>query len=181
MRSNLTVNLGLRWDWDGPLYEKNGMLTNFYPQNYHYDPATDTVTNIGLVVAGNNDAFGTKGVSASTLTGRQWGFGPRIGAAWTPSFLKNVVVRAGFGMYYDRGEYFTLLSPSSGGGISGPFGVTTEQPFVVPFLGTSYIDICGAFRYNSAAPSTKKPQRFNFFSSEYQTIETTDDAFLPRN
>src|SRR6202051_1062761 len=113
------------------------MLTNFYPQNYHYDPATDTVTNIGLVVAGNNATFGTKGVSPSTLTGRQWGFGPRIGAAWTPSFLKNVVVRAGFGMYYDRGEYFTLLSPSSVGGISGPFGVTTEQPFVVPFLGNA--------------------------------------------
>jgi hypothetical protein len=137
VRSNLTVNIGLRWDWNGPLTEKNGMLTNFYPQNYKYDASTDTVTNIGLVVAGNNAAFGTKGVSASTLTGRQWGFGPRIGAAWTPSFLKNVVLRAGFGMYYDRGEYFTLLSPSSGGGISGPFGVTTEQPFVVPFLASS--------------------------------------------
>jgi hypothetical protein len=134
VKSNLTVELGLRWDWDGALVEKNGMLTNFYPKNYQYDATTDTVNNIGLVVAGNNKAFGTKGVSASTLTGRQWGFAPRIGAAWTPGFLKNLVVRAGFGLYYDRGEYFTLLSPSSGGGISGPFGVTTEQPFVVPFL-----------------------------------------------
>src|SRR5260370_648021 len=134
VNSNVTVNIGLRWDWDGPLVEKNGLLTNFYPKNYQYDATTDTVNNIGLVVAGNNKAFGTKGVSASTLTGRQWGFGPRIGAAWSPSFLKNFVVRAGFGLYYDRGEYFTQLSPSSGGGISGPFGVTTEQPFVVPFL-----------------------------------------------
>ena len=134
VNSNLIVNLGLRWDWDGALVEKNGLLTNFYPKNYQYDAATDTVNNIGLVVAGNNKAFGTKGVSSSTLTGRQWGFAPRIGAAWSPSFLKNFVVRAGFGLYYDRGEYFTQLSPSSGGGISGPFGVTTEQPFVVPFL-----------------------------------------------
>jgi hypothetical protein len=134
VKPNLTVNIGLRWDWDGPLVEKNGLLTNFYPKNYQYDATTDTVNNIGLVVAGNNKAFGTKGVSASTLTGREWGFGPRIGAAWSPSFIKNLVVRAGFGLYYDRGEYFTLLSPSSGGGISGPFGVTTEQPFVVPFL-----------------------------------------------
>ena len=137
LKSNLTVNLGLRWDWDGPLVEKNGMLTNFDPSRYSYDAASDTVTNIGLVVAGNNKAFGTPGVSASTLTGRQWGFGPRVGAAWSPTFLKNFVVRAGFGIYYDRGEYFTLLSPSSGGGISGPFGVTTEQPFVVPFLGSA--------------------------------------------
>jgi len=137
VQSNLTVNLGLRWDWDGPLVEKNGMLTNFYPKIYKYDASTDTIDNIGLVVAGNNKAFGTKGVSDSTLTGRQWGFGPRIGAAWKPSLVKDLVVRAGFGMYYDRGEYFTLLSPSSGGGISGPFGVTTEQPFVVPFLAST--------------------------------------------
>jgi hypothetical protein len=134
IKPNLTVNVGLRWDWDGPLVETHGMLTNFYPGLYNYNATADTINNIGLVVAGNNKAFGTKGVSASTLTGRQWGFGPRIGAAWTPSFLKNFVIRAGFGMYYDRGEYFTEFSPSAGQGISGPFGVTTEQPFVVPFL-----------------------------------------------
>ena len=137
VKPNLTVTLGLRWDWDGPLVEKNGMLTNFYPNRYSYGATTDTINNIGLVVAGNNKAFGTKGVSSSTLTGRQWGFAPRIGVAWTPSFLKNFVVRAGFGIYYDRGEYFSWLSPSSGGGISGPFGVTTEQPFVVPFLASA--------------------------------------------
>jgi hypothetical protein len=72
VKSNLTVNLGLRWDWDGPLVEKNGLLTNFYPKSHHYDATTDTIDNIGLVVAGNNKAFGTKGVSNSTLTGRQW-------------------------------------------------------------------------------------------------------------
>ena len=95
--------------------------------------ATDTISNIGIVVAGNNKEFPTKGVSDSTLTGRQWGFAPRIGVAWTPGFLHNVVVRAGFGMYYDRGEYFAELSQSAGGGIGGPFGVTVQQPFSVPF------------------------------------------------
>jgi len=134
IKSNLTLDVGLRWDWDGPLVEKNGLLTNFYPSRYSYDVASDTITSIGLVVAGNNKAFGSKGVSNSTLTGRQWGFGPRIGLAWSPSFIKNFVVRTGFGMYYDRGEFFTELSPSAGGGISGPFGVTTEEPFVVPVL-----------------------------------------------
>jgi len=137
IKSNLTVDIGVRWDWDGPLYEKNGMLTNFYPQDYSYNVATDTINNIGLVVAGNNKAFGTKGVSNSTLTGRQWGFAPRIGVAYSPSFLRNVVIRAGMGMYYDRGEYFTELSPPAGGGISGPFGVTVEEPFVVPFYAVS--------------------------------------------
>ncbi len=134
INSRLTLDVGVRWDWDGPLYEKNGLLTNFYPQNYSYDVASDAINNIVLVVAGNNKAFGTRGVSKSTLTGRQWGFAPRIGVAYSPSFVKNVVVRAGFGMYYDRGEYFTEFSPPAGGGISGPFGVTVEEPFVVPFF-----------------------------------------------
>lgn len=134
VKSNLMFNVGLRWDWDGPLYEENGLLTNFYPQDYSYDAATDTIKNTGLVVAGNNNSFRTPGVSASTLTGRQWGFAPRVGLAYSPAFLDNkVVVRAGFGMYYDRGEFFTELSPPAGGGISGPFGVTAEEPFVVPF------------------------------------------------
>jgi len=59
-------------------------------------------------------------------------FAPRIGLAWSPSRFKNVVVRAGFGIYADRGEYFTELSASAGLGISGPFSVTTQEPFTVP-------------------------------------------------
>ncbi len=136
LRSNLAVNLGLRWDWDGPLTEKNGLLDNFFPQDYSYNLGTDTIDNIGLVVAGNNKAFGTKRVSPSTLTGRQWGLGPRIGVVWSPSMVKNVVMRAGFGMYFDRGEFFTEFSPSAGSGFSGPFGVTLDPPFVLDIPST---------------------------------------------
>jgi TonB dependent receptor-like, beta-barrel len=133
---SLTVNLGVRWDWDGPLYEANGLMTSFYPKDYGYDLATDTFNavngtpGLGIVVAGNNPTLGTKGVSDSTLTGRQWGFAPRIGVAW--SLHKNFVLRAGIGMFYNRGEYFTELSNSAGLGISGPFSVTTQEPFTVP-------------------------------------------------
>jgi hypothetical protein len=151
VKSNLMLNIGLRWDWDGPLYEENGLLTNFYPQNYSYDAASDTINNIGLVVAGNNKAFGTKGVSNSTVTGRQWGFAPRLGLAYSPAFMNNkLVVRAGFGMYYDRGEYFTELSPPAGGGISGPFGVTVEEPFVVPYYAVANATFAQPF--GTAAP-----------------------------
>jgi hypothetical protein len=155
LKSNLTVTLGVRWDWDGPFVEKNGLLANFYPQDYSYDFNTDTIggpngDQIGIVVAGNNKQFGTKGVSASTLTGRQWGFAPRIGIAWTPSFLKNVVVRAGYGMYYDRGEYLAELSPSAGGGFNGPFGVTVEPPFVVPLFAQQ--DATFASPFGTSAP-----------------------------
>ncbi len=32
LKSNLTVTAGLRWDWNGPLVEKNGVLATFNPQ-----------------------------------------------------------------------------------------------------------------------------------------------------
>jgi hypothetical protein len=143
LRPNLTVTYGLRWDWDGPLYETNGLMTSFYPKDYNYDLATDTFNpingtpGIGIVVPDNNKTFGVKGVSNSTMTGRQWGFAPRIGVAWSP--MKNFVVRAGYGMFYDRGEYFTELSASAGLGISGPFSVTTQEPFTIPLTAD-----CGA-------------------------------------
>jgi outer membrane receptor protein involved in Fe transport len=125
---NLTVDVGLRFDYNGPLSEKYGRLTNFNPSAYQYDLATDTVVNDGLVIAENYPQHGTKGAGASTLLANQFGFAPRVGIAWSPSFVKSVVVRAGFGLYYDRGEYFTEFSPSAGSGFNGPFGVTLERP-----------------------------------------------------
>jgi Carboxypeptidase regulatory-like domain len=130
--SKLTVTLGLRWDYDGPLTEKYGNLTNFYPDLYQYDAASDTIVNSGIVFAGNNKSFHTPGVSDSTMRARQWGLAPRIGVAWTP--YSKLTIRAGFGLYYDRGQFFSELSPSAGGGYNGPFGVTLEPPFVTPLL-----------------------------------------------
>jgi hypothetical protein len=138
LMSNLNLNLGLRYDYNGPFTEKYGKLTSFHPDAYQYDSVNDVILSTGLVVAGNNPTLGTKGVSDSTLTGRQWGFGPRIGIVWSPSKLKNVVVRTGFGMFYDRGEYFTALSPGSGpNGTGGPFGITLAQPFTQSVSATS--------------------------------------------
>src|SRR5271165_5721208 len=44
----------------------------------------------------------------------------------------EVVVRAGWGMYYDLGELFTYLSPGFASGViaGGPFGVNQSPPFV---------------------------------------------------
>jgi hypothetical protein len=130
VRSNLTVTAGLRWDFDGPLSEKYGKLTGFDPSLYAYNTGTDTITNSGLEVAGNNPNSATSGASNSLMNNRQWGFAPRIGIAWTP--LSKLTVRAGYGIYYDRGELFSYLSPSAGQGFSGPFGVTLAPPFVEP-------------------------------------------------
>jgi hypothetical protein len=133
VRPNLSISAGLRFDYHGGLTEKNGRIFNFDPSRYSYDATTDTITSNGFIVAGNNPLFPTKGVSDSTLTGRQWGLAPRVGLAWSPKmFNDKVVVRAGWGMYYDRGELFTYLSPGFASGViaGGPFGVNQSPPWV---------------------------------------------------
>ncbi len=152
LRKNITVTAGLRWDVDGPLSEKYGKLTGFDPSKYSYtqctvngvpaDPAltwynygscdtgTDVITNSGLLIAGNNKTGATPGASNSLMKNHQWGLAPRIGIAWAP--MSKLTVRAGYGMYFDRGEFFSYLSPSAGSGFNGPFGVTLAPPFVQP-------------------------------------------------
>jgi hypothetical protein len=133
LRSNLTVTLGLRWDLDGPLSEKYGRLTGFNSADYGYNAASDTITGSGLEIAGNNPTMATSGASNSLMNQRQWGIAPRIGVAWSPT--KKITVRAGAGMYYDRGELFRYFSAGAGGGFSGPFGVTLSPPFVNEITG----------------------------------------------
>ncbi len=130
LRSNLTITYGLRWDFDGPLSEKNGRLTAFNPTLYSFNEGTDTITNSGLEIAGNNPTAATAGASDTLMNNHQWGFAPRIGVAWSP--FTKLTVRAGYGIYYDRGELFSYLSPSAGSGFNGPFGVTLAPPFVEP-------------------------------------------------
>jgi Carboxypeptidase regulatory-like domain len=133
LRPNFSVSAGLRFDYHGGMTEKNGRLYNFDPALYSYDAANDVIDSTGFIIAGNNPLFPTKGVSASTLTGRQWGLAPRLGIAWSPKMFNNkVVVRAGWGMYYDRGELFTYLSPGYAAGVipGGPFGVNQSPPWV---------------------------------------------------
>ena len=165
----LSLTGGLRYDWDGGLTEKYGRIFNFDPSLYKYTPAPgETPGNIpatnGLVIAGNN-ANGTSGVSNTTLTGRQWGIAPRLGAAWQPEYFHNkVVVRAGFGMYYDRGELFSYFSPGYAIGTvtGGPFGANQSLPFVnttVCPLGSAslydgFIPTCGGNGFNAGFPFT---------------------------
>src|SRR5581483_3286903 len=129
--------------------EKYGRLTNFYGDRFQYDAATDTIVDSGIVFAGNNKDFHTPGVSDSTMRANQWGFAPRIGLAWTP--YSKLTVRSGFGMYYDRGQFFSEFSPSAGGGFNGPFGVTLEPPFVTPVVAQSGATF--AYPFGSVAPA----------------------------
>jgi hypothetical protein len=164
IRQNLSLTAGLRFDDHGGLAEKYGRFYNFDPARYNYDQATDTIVSNGIIIAGNNKLFPTKGVSNSTLTGRQWGLAPRLGLAWSPEkFHNKIVVRAGWGMYYDRGELFTYLSPGVAAGEipGGPFGVNQSQPFVNS-------QVCNAATfYQGFIPTCNPPSGGNSFANPW--------------
>ena len=158
LASNLTVTLGLRWDYDGPLSEKYGRLTAFDPNTYQYDAATDTIVNSGLLVAANNKSFGTPGASNSLMNARQWVLEPRFGIAYSPT--SKLTVRTGFGMYADRGEFFSELSPSAGSGFNGPFGVTLAPPFVTPIFASKGATFAAPFGTVPPPPPPGNPAAF---------------------
>lgn len=81
LKPDLTVNMGLRWEYDSPYTEVNNKQANV-------DPATGKVT-----VAGTDGA-------SRTLYDSYWGgFMPRVGFAYSPTALRNrFVIRGGFGI-----------------------------------------------------------------------------------
>jgi hypothetical protein len=173
VRSNLTVTMGLRWDFDGPLSEKYGRLTGFNSNLYSYDAATDTITGSGLEVAGNNAQLGTSGASNTLMTQRQWIFAPRIGVAYSPT--SKLTIRAGFGLYADRGEFFSYLSPSAGGGYNGPFGVTLAAPFVSAISAAKGSTLATPF--GTSAPATPAASAAGFLATLPNIGETESGDF----
>lgn len=107
-RSNLTLNLGLRWEHETPAVEKFARAVNgFNPTAVNpitaaavaayarnpipQVPVGQFTAQGGLTFAspGNPNVYNT----ASSL------FSPRIGAAWSPSKLRKTVLRAGLGIF----------------------------------------------------------------------------------
>jgi len=94
-RSNLTLNLGMRWEYTSPVVEVKDRQSNF-----------DIVTGKQLFA-------GRDGNSRALYKPFRRGFEPRIGLAWTPAALGNkLVVRAGYGItQYMEGTGSNLRLP----------------------------------------------------------------------
>ncbi|HKE07083.1 MAG TPA: TonB-dependent receptor [Candidatus Acidoferrum sp.] len=138
----LTVNYGLRWDYLGPIDERDGLvLLPVVPagQNVHQTLLSDATVDF----AGGNSKRG--------LYGGYWkAFSPNIGIAWDPFGNGKTAIRAGFSINYVNDEFFTAADNAAGGNaglsftgsngelagptVSNPMGAETVQtpPFGIP-------------------------------------------------
>ena len=89
IKSNLTLNLGLRYQYYQQLYEVNNKTMN-------YNPATGTFEYAGSVPTNSPYPGATVCSNRSCLNPNYNGFMPRIGFAYQP--LPKLVVRGGFGI-----------------------------------------------------------------------------------
>lgn len=83
-RSDLTLNLGLRWELNTPRVAEDGNAVNY--SLFGGQLITPTINNNGLGKALYHQYNGIAN------------FQPRIGLAWQPGFVKNTVVRAAYGI-----------------------------------------------------------------------------------
>jgi hypothetical protein len=115
VNSRLTLNLGLRWEYDGRLSDKYGNLVSFWPSAILAVPVPGstpaTGTRAGWVVPSNYDtAYWGNPPAGVISSGRNVAtspvpldnFAPRLGFAWRPLDTNRFVVRGGAGLFYDR-------------------------------------------------------------------------------
>lgn len=184
----LTVNVGLRWEYDGWPSDKSGQFTNiwtsqlalentgsfFLSQPLTCQPSPTSAylpvgTLAGFVVPNNYDPAagltGPCGVTGVKKTGNDTlfsgspldNFMPRIGVAWQP-FGPKLVVRAGYGWFYDRAGSIYLVDnllnlPPYGGTINGTSITNLENTLHTPFQAVAGIPLGWTPRYFAACAS----------------------------
>jgi hypothetical protein len=156
MSPKLTLNVGLRWEFASPLYERDNNYSNFNPATNSMDVATSgSLFNRGLVHPDYKD------------------YGPRLGFAY--SVDPKTVVRGGYGISY---TFFNRVG-SAEEGINAPqalFGVLSQSnplsPTFLTTLNSFSTNIASPAAFNSAnsnvvytPPDSKWPYIQNWFLS----------------
>jgi trimeric autotransporter adhesin len=101
MRPEFTLDAGVRWEYGAPITELFGRLVNL--------DVLPGFTAVAPVVA-NNSVGPLTGATypSSLIKPYKSAIEPRVGIAWRPISGSSLVVRAGYGIYYDTSVYQTI-------------------------------------------------------------------------
>jgi hypothetical protein len=91
LRSGFSLKLGLRWDYNSPITERYGRLVNL--------AVSGNFTSVAPIVALDASAL---------IQPDRNNLAPRIGFAWRPFAASSMIVRGGYGLYYDGSVYDSI-------------------------------------------------------------------------
>jgi len=113
----LTINLGLRYEYDKP---KVNVTEN---TNFFNPTKTNPVSNTPGVVEFGVNKYAITFKHTPWVNEQPYDFAPRFGFAWTPTDKQDLVVRGGYGMFYVGLEYGDLFwdGPLLGSGINASY------------------------------------------------------------
>jgi Carboxypeptidase regulatory-like domain len=90
----LTLNLGLRWELDAPVYTPNGTASNFNIATQQFTP------NVGFNLT--TQKLVNLGPSINHLYNFDYNnFAPRVGFSWQPLKKDTTVLKGAFGIFYN--------------------------------------------------------------------------------
>jgi hypothetical protein len=102
IQPNLTINVGLRWEYGSPITEIHGRLVNL-------DVAPGFTAAAPVLGSDPVGPVTHSRYPTSLIRPDKRGFEPRVGISWRPIPASTVVVRAGYGIYDDTSVYQTSV------------------------------------------------------------------------
>ena len=142
----LTVNLGLRYEYVQPLYEKYGRLANFIPEIGKLIIASATAVpdldqriaaaNLGGKVGFARDYH----LPSSLVYSPKNNFAPRVGLAWRPFGGTRTVLRTGYGIFFGSSESNPIRTD-----LSAIFPFTASQTFTRSVTNPNLVTLSNPF------------------------------------
>ena len=115
LRTGLSLNLGLRWEYFEPWQEKYGHAANL--------DIAPGFTAVAPVLPGQTGSLTGAVFPAALIRSDKNNFAPRLALAWKPRAKGKEVVRIGYGWYYNPSQYNQFMNRL---GAQPPFAITNS-------------------------------------------------------
>jgi hypothetical protein len=168
--ANLTLNFGLRYEYFSPYVEKDDRLVNL-DHNVSF-------TEVQAVQPGQTGAF-SGGFPRSLVNPDRSMYSPRFGFAYRPKlkFLKETVIRGGYGINYNTGQYATIARQLAN---QQPFAVTQTNIAGQQGCGTfEQFTLAGAYNCSNAAVQSNFSANLNYRLGHVQIWDIDIQKTLP--